>query len=85
MDEHDEDVIDMVQLIVTYGDTPENRQRLARFIKNEIRAEREACAEIAEHHLVRLDAKGFTEHGSQCLDYNCHRSIARAIRKRLGT
>jgi predicted ATP-dependent protease len=48
MDEHDEDVIDMVQLIVTYGDTPENRKRLARFVKNEIAAEREACAKIAE-------------------------------------
>lgn len=44
MDEHDED--DLVQLIVTYGDTPENRKRLARFVKNEINAEREACAKV---------------------------------------
>jgi hypothetical protein len=84
MDEHDEDVIDMVQLIVTYGDTPENRRRLARFVGNEIRTEREACAEIAEHHKVRVNAKGFDEHGSQCLNNNCHKAIAHAIRKRLG-
>jgi hypothetical protein len=48
MDEHDPDVIDMIQFIAMYGDTPENRRRLSWFVGNEIRAEREACAKVAE-------------------------------------
>jgi hypothetical protein len=31
-----------------------------------------------------VNAKGFDEHGSQCLNNNCHKAIAHAIRKRLG-
>lgn len=42
--------------------------------------ERERAARVAENHLTRIDARGFNEHGTQCLDHRCHESIARAIR-----
>lgn len=47
-----------------------------------IAAEREACAKIAQDHLMRIGPDGYSEHGSQCAACGCHEAIANAISNR---
>ena len=66
----------------TFSTSQEVRAWLLKGIASAIAAEREACAKIADDHLSREDRSGYSEHGSQCLDYKCNRAIAKAIRAR---